>query len=186
MKLRAEQWAMVGVVALGITAAYLLTRAKGGAAGLPDSTGGHLPPSTPSPLGLPGALPSNLLVPNIVHNGHALLRRGNNVLGRLEIGFPNGAGDATTALQNLQRAGFDNVQLYTLADTKADPGLVTLHDALVNPGPGSRWFWATWNGNGSVASGDILLPREVVLLWHTATLPTRTSASTTGLSGFAG
>lgn len=97
-----------------------------------------------------------------------------NVLGRLELGGSDRAADDATALRNLQLAGFSDVRLFTRGDVAANPALVPLTDALANPNPGSRWFWATWTGNGTVAAGDIMMPREVVLLWYTTTpLPPR-------------
>ena len=164
MTLRAEQWAMVGVVSIGAVAAYLLTRARPR-----DLEQIEIAPQQ--------RVPPSPLVPNILQPGapgqpdHALLRRGDSVLGRLELGGSDRAGDDATALRNLQIAGFSNVRLFSLADIAADPSLVPLRDALVNPSPGSRWFFSTWSGNGTVAAGDVMMPREIVLLWPTTAPP---------------
>lgn len=157
--LRAEQWMMIGVVGIGAYAIWRLTRAK------PDAAN-----ETPilQPGGPPGTVPAGVRVPNIIGQntqpGHALLRRGARVLGRLELG---GATPAA-AVQALQNAGFTNVRLLSPVDVQADPGLVPLPDALLTPGPQTRWFWATWD-HPTAASANVVLPREVVLLWYTAT-----------------
>ena len=160
--LRAEQWVMVGVVGIGAFAAYLLTRARPR-----DLERIDFAPRQPAP----SALAQNILRPGpLGQSSHALLRRGDNVLGRLELGGDNRAGDDVTALQNLQLAGFSNVRLFSVADVTADPGLLGFV-SLENSTPGSRWFFGTWNGNGTVAAGDIVMPREVVLLSYAATTP---------------
>lgn len=175
MTLRADQWMMVGVVSIGALAAYLLTRS--GPRPLTSPVFGPAP--SPPPYPPASAVPT--LQQNILRPGppgqpsSALLRRGTNVLGRLELGdgdrAGDRAGDEATAIRNLQIAGFTNVSLFTRNDIAANPSLVPLRDALSNPGPGSRWFFATWNGNGTVASGSIVMPREVTLLWYTSTAP---------------
>ena len=170
--LRAEQWAMVGVVGIGAVAAYLLTRARPRDLERIDLAPQQRPPAPPGVPGVPPPLAQNILRAGLPGQpGHALLRRGNNVLGRLELGGSDRAGDDATALRNLQLAGFTDVRLYTPSDVAANPELVPLTDALANASVGSRWFWGTWNGNGTVAAGDIVMPREVVLLWYTATTP---------------
>lgn len=180
MTLRAEQWAMVGVVAIGATAAYLLTRARPRDLERMDAGRPQQPapfPSTPVAPPLPTPPGGLQLQQNILRAGapgqpsRALLRQGTNVLGRLELGGNDRAADDATALRNLQLAGFSDVRLYTLADIRANPSLVPLTAALTNPTTGSRWFWATWNGNGTIAAGDVMMPREVVLLWYTTTTP---------------
>ena len=166
MALRAEQWAMVGVVSIGALAAYLLTRARPR-----EEQPLYFTPAPPAEPG-PPQLAQNILRPGPPGEpSHALLRQGNNVLGRLELGGSDRAGDDATALRNLQLAGFSNVRLFTRADIAQNPGLVPLYDALANPGPGSRWFFGTWTGSGTVAAGNIVMPREVVLLWYTTTTP---------------
>ena len=189
IKLRAEQWAMVGVVGIGAFAAYLLTRARPREQPI-DFNFAPRQPLTPAMQ--PGTLAQSILQPGPPGQpSHALLRRGDNVLGRLELEGETSAslsrsalgpytapfvasdraGDDATALRNLQLAGFSNVRLFSRADIAADPGLVPLPDALTNVGAGSRWFWGTWNGNGTALAGDIVMPREVVLLWPTTTTP---------------
>ena len=165
MTLRAEQWAMVGVVGIGAVAAYLLTRARPrDLERIEFAPQQRVPPSSP-------------LVQNILRPGapgqpdHALLRRGDSVLGRLELGGSERAGDDATALRNLQLAGFSNVRLFSLADVVADPSLVPFPGALANASAISRWFFGTWSGNGTVAAGDVMMPREIVLLWPTTVSP---------------
>lgn len=167
--LRAEQWAMVGVVGIGALAAYLLTRARPRDVERIDSN--------ERPVYGRRETASEALVSNILQLGppgepsHALLRRGDNVLGRLELGGSDRAGDDATTLRNLQLAGFSNIRLFAPADVAADPTLVPRRDALTNVGAGSRWFWGTWSGDGTALAGDIVMPREVVLLWHATTTP---------------
>ena len=175
MTLRAEQWAMVGVVGIGAMAAYLLTRARPRDLERIDAAPQPFPPVPVAPLPVP---PGGLqLQQNILRAGvpgqpsRALLRQGTNVLGRLELGGSDRAADDATALRNLQLAGFSDVRLFTRADIAANPALVPLTNALANPTPRSRWFWGTWNGNGTIAAGDVMMPREVVLLWYTTTSP---------------
>lgn len=167
MALRAEQWMMIGVVAIGGYALYRLARAR------PDAAN-ETPVFQPGiPLGPPGTVPAGIGVPNIIGRnttpGRALLRRGDRVLGRLELGETSPA----AAVQALQSAGFTNVRLLSLADVQANAALVPSVDALLTPGPRTRWFWATWappaSGGAAVPSGAVALPREVVLLWYTTT-----------------
>ena len=175
MALRAEQWAMVGVVGIGAFAAYLLTRARPRDLERVDFAP-QRPPQQQTNASLFAAAPLGpytgaLVVGPPGEPSHALLRRGDSVLGRLELGGSDRAGDDATALRNLQLAGFSNVRLFTAADIAINPGLVPLADALANVGTGSRWFYGTWNGNGTTLAGDVVMPREVVLLSYVTTTP---------------
>jgi hypothetical protein len=154
MALRAEQWLMLGVVGIGITAAILLTRAK---------------PRTPEalsvPLGSPAPpLPENLRVPNILGRnappGSAFMNTGTTYRGRLELP----AGDARTREQlrtELEALGFRNVTVYMSVDEAGDE--IPLPDAKINPTSGTRFFTGIWPG----ASVTQRMPPTLRLLWVT-------------------
>ena len=169
--LRADQWLMLGVGAIGLYAVYRLTRPSAA----PIKSNGDV-------LG-PGNIPSRVpsLNVNIVDpNGRAVMSAGRNYRGRIELA-PSGSfvgpqlprppqplefaevGSATraTIASDLQRLGFQNVQVYVNAREAASA--IPLPTALEGAGSGSRWFTGTWVGaNGSQSMG----PR-IVLLWPT-------------------
>ena len=156
MPLRAEQWMMLGVVAIGGAAVYLMTRARPRANETPILT---------APSNMPD--PATLRVPNIIGRnlppGQARVTSGTPYRGRIESSNP------TLTARTLEALGFTNVRVYTLQDVQTDPDLVPLPDAVLGPSATSRWFSAVWRGRGPAAV--VSLPPEVRLLWITVDEP---------------
>ena len=144
---------MLAVVGIGAYAVYRLSKA---------TPGGSIDPALVPPA---QPLPAGLNVPNRIVNGAIAVARGTPVRGRFESADP---GRTATALQ---QRGFQNVRVYTLADVQANPDLIAFPDALLAAGPGSRWFTASWMGDGTMSRATVQLPPEVVLLWYTASEP---------------
>lgn len=164
--LRAEQWIMLAVVGLGAFAAYRLIYVKPGIPGeMP------LQPGAQPALGPAGTLPADIRVPSILGRnaaaGHAILSARTPYRGRVDLG----ARDDATFARELAALGFTKVEVYSEVDLAANPDAIPLPDALLNPAPTTRWFSATWAGNGMQPRATVRLPAGTQLLWYTASEP---------------
>lgn len=169
--LGAEQWMMLGVVALGGLAVYFLTRAK--TSPTPDTETPILKPS-PSTAPGPAALgPATASPPNPGpflqdRPRGELLKPGQAFRGRLDIGptpeadLPlspaSSRGDITRFLQGL---GFTKVEV-AMSPEEAAPR-VLLQQPLAQPNMGTRWFTAEWPS--SPAGKTFVRPRRMTYLW---------------------
>ena len=157
--LRADQWMMLGVVVIGGTAAYLLTRTRPRESETPV-----LLPTSP-----PGQLPPGIRVPSILRpTGTAGVTRGTAYLGRVELSAMQ---DPTALVRALQGLGFTDVRLYAHAEAANAPDVFTLPEALLSPSPSTRWFSAIWSGQA--AGANLQLPPGTLLLWIDAGGPAR-------------
>ena len=165
MALRAEQWMIIAVGAIGAGAVYLLATAKPRTTPIDPGQPGRVP--TPAP-GAPVALLQNIIgkPPAPAGSHSAALRTGQPYRGRIEL--PAGSSSNPAQIRaELERFSFGDVTIYEkLADAQANDA-IPLADALANPTPQTRWFAAVWRGESHVYQ----IPPTIVLLWPTAELP---------------
>lgn len=167
MALRAEQWMMLGIGAIGLGAAYLLTRTSKEQNG--SQANGTLGPGSPNlpekPVAV-GPLPPTVTVisGNPIH-----LRNSRSYRGRIEtisadgrIGFvPFSPGSSKKEIADgLRQLGFENVQVY--ATPEEAKGMMPDY-ALPGAGRGTRWFYGRYLGS----TADIPRPQTLSLIWET-------------------
>ena len=162
MALRAEQWMVLGLGAIGAYAVYRLVTTRPTPPGEMPILVDRQPPPQPMPTP-PGQPPGPItLSQSIVETPGRLrvgLRHGGDFKGRIER-----PGSTREQLQReLKDMAWDNVQIYMTAAEAQASGAVELVDALANPTPGSRWFSGKWRGRNNIRE----VPTWIVLLWPT-------------------
>ena len=184
MALRADQWMMIAVGGLGLTALYLLTQAKSDqprTADIPIRNPGTTADPVIGPVVQPGMGPIDPGLPLTTP-----LRPGTWYRGRLELAptldaqpgtdrtpdFETFLTTASTREQiaaRLAQLGFGDVVVYmNLAE--AEPA-VLIPDRLKDPMPGSRWFSARWVGRPGAVSSVVQRSRRFPYLWRAAGAP---------------
>lgn len=180
MALRADQWMMIAVGGLGLTALYLLTQAK------PDQ-----PRTTDIPIRNPGTTADPVIGPVVQPGTGPIdpglpptdpLRPGSWYRGRLELAptpdmdrradaeaILSAASTREQIATRLTGLGFGDVVVYmNLAE--AEPA-VLIPDRLKDPMPGSRWFSARWVGRPGEVSSVVQRSRRFPYLWRAVGAP---------------
>lgn len=178
--LRAEQWLMIGVGALGLYAIYRMTRAAGPSTPLvpadPNGRGSATPisvpvtalPDRPSPVTIPPSSTVQILVGSTLP-----LRAAGWYQGRIETVGVSGAISAVFSptdsraqlIQKLTGFGFTNVDVYVTPQEASQD--IYQAFALEGAGKGTRWFRARWpfvNAAGGAVPATILRPSGMVLV----------------------
>lgn len=167
MALRADQWMLLGIVALGGTAAYLLTRASNEASPRPPGEPPRDPQQIPTgTVTVPAAFPPAVLLgdPMRLENSHAYR-------GRIELPtvFGQPLPSRADVEARLRALGFEAVRVFETPQ-EADPALARPQAgvartypsfSLSGATPHTRWFYGRW------LQRDAALPRpaDMVLIW---------------------
>lgn len=166
--LRADQWLILGVGALGIYALYRMNKSD---SSIPSETPIPNPrPSIPTDQlpDRPGqvTLPANIAV---IQGNPLQLTNSRAYFGRIETISPQGIPQIPFApnlskeqIQDiLLNLGFDAVKVY-MNPTEASTA-ISVPEALSNPGRGTRWFYGRWLN----PSMNVERPNGLSLLWIT-------------------
>ena len=136
MAIRADQVLMIGVVGIGLLAAYWLTQTTTEPQ-VPVPLPPQLPQLPPAPPLVPGSPP--VFPQNLATGAMITLRPGQWYRGRLELAPTTTAADVRRFLE-LQ--GFDQTSVFS-SDAEAENAGI-LPAARQDPAPSSRWFYGRY------------------------------------------
>ena len=180
MAIRADQVLMIGVVGIGLLAAYWLTQTTPERQTTTDPQvppPPQLPPPPPFVPGSPPVFPQNLATGTMI-----TLRPGQWYRGRLELAPTATAADVRRFLE-LQ--GFDQTSVFTSAAEAENAGI--LPAARQDPAPSSRWFYGRYAAKrlGDASLVDVLPRPMAVTALYFAASPAVPRAFAAGRPGYA-
>lgn len=175
MALRAEQWMMLGVGAIGLYAAYRLTRSSGTRAedtpNVAPEPPNPLPPPPPPPgrvlPAAPGPVPPMTSAVEGVTGDPMTLRGGAWYKGRIETTSGDGLSPSSSASDVAKaigaRLGLSSVEVFGWPEAAAP--VIQHAFSLANPGAGTRWFRARLP---VLAPTSVRRPLWLVQIWRSA------------------
>lgn len=188
--MRADQWLMIGVGALGVYAVYRLVQPVKPEEVRPEPEPRPYPQDrgpAPTPVIVPGgALPPSAgpLPPpppglSVIQTDPMLLTPAAWYHGRLELA-PTAT--ATDVANILSRLGLTDLRVFSTPQEAATD--IFQPFALANPGQGTRWFRARLPFTTDSRPVNVPRPRELVLIWHAAPPQVRPNPVISGWEGY--